>query len=238
MALSTGRMWFGGVALSGLILLASMPGTAMAQTALTRPTLKAVASTQVPVSYAQMIRTKLHWTPTNLDSSIQTGKTSKKVKVAASAPAKKLVKVTKEVPEKIASVQTQQTQQTQQVSRGGSGGTSAVSRALSLQGIPYVFGGTTRSGFDCSGFTRYVYAASGISLPRTSYAQYNFGTPVNRGQLQPGDLVFFSTYTKGASHVGIYIGGGRFVHASNSGVRVTSLNENYYATRFLGARRP
>jgi cell wall-associated NlpC family hydrolase len=125
------------------------------------------------------------------------------------------------------------------ISRGGSDSSSIVSRALSLQGTAYVFGGTSKSGFDCSGFTKYVYAGSGISLPRTSFDQFASGTPVSMDNLQPGDLVFFSTYAKGASHVGIYIGGGRFVHASNpsSGVKVSSLSESFYASRYLGARR-
>ncbi|MHB8126212.1 MAG: C40 family peptidase [Desulfitobacteriaceae bacterium] len=124
------------------------------------------------------------------------------------------------------------------VSRGGSGSSSIVDRALSLQGTPYVFGGTTRSGFDCSGFTKYVFASSGISLPRTSYAQFSSGAAVSKNDLQPGDLVFFSTYTKGASHVGIYMGGGRFVHASNpnSGVKISSLSDSFYSSRYLGAR--
>lgn len=124
-----------------------------------------------------------------------------------------------------------------QVSRGETASSEIVRNAQSLQGVPYVFGGTTRSGFDCSGFTQYVYKGSGISLPRTSYSQFSVGTAVQKDQLQLGDLVFFSTYDKGASHVGIYIGGGSFVHASNSGVRTTSLSDSYYLARYLGARR-
>ncbi|MBC2728383.1 NlpC/P60 family protein [Desulfosporosinus sp.] len=126
------------------------------------------------------------------------------------------------------------------VSRGSSGGSSSlINRALSLQGTSYVFGGTTKNGFDCSGFTKYVYSGSGISLPRTSYAQFASGTAVSKNNLQSGDLVFFSTYAKGASHVGIYIGGGNFVHASNpgSGVKTSSLNDSFYSSRYLGARR-
>ncbi|WP_088226512.1 C40 family peptidase [Desulfosporosinus sp. FKB] len=125
------------------------------------------------------------------------------------------------------------------ISRGSSNNSSIVGRALSLEGTPYVFGGTTRSGFDCSGFTKYVYANSGISLPRTSYAQFASGSPVSKNDLQPGDLVFFTTYTSGASHVGIYMGGGRFIHASNpnSGIEVSSLGDSFYASRYLGARR-
>ncbi|HZK83931.1 MAG TPA: NlpC/P60 family protein [Desulfosporosinus sp.] len=124
------------------------------------------------------------------------------------------------------------------VSRGGSGSSSIVDRALSLQGTPYVFGGTSRGGLDCSGFTKYVYSSSGISLPRTSYAQFSSGVAVSKNNLQQGDLVFFTTYSEGASHVGIYIGRGRFVHASSpsSGVKISSLSDNFYSSRYLGAR--
>lgn len=124
------------------------------------------------------------------------------------------------------------------VSRG-SDGSSVVDRALSLQGTPYVFGGTSQRGFDCSGFTKYVFASAGVSLPRTSYDQFASGSSVSKSDLRSGDLVFFSTYSSGASHVGIYIGGGRFVHASNpsSGVKVSSLSDSFYSSRYLGARR-
>ena len=124
-------------------------------------------------------------------------------------------------------------------SRGSSGSSTIVDRAVKYQGTPYVFGGTTQKGFDCSGFTKYVYASSGISLPRTSFAQFSSGTAVGKNDLRPGDLVFFSTYAKGASHVGIYTGGGRFVHASNpsSGVKTSTLSDSFYSSRYLGARR-
>jgi len=112
-----------------------------------------------------------------------------------------------------------------------------VDHALSLLGVPYVFGGTSRSGFDCSGYTQYVFKGSGISLPRTAAEQYTEGSSVSRQQLQSGDLVFFSTYAAGASHVGIYIGGDRFVAASNSGVSISSLDSDYYSNRYIGARR-
>ncbi|MDR3587323.1 MAG: NlpC/P60 family protein [Desulfosporosinus sp.] len=112
-----------------------------------------------------------------------------------------------------------------------------VDHALSLQGVPYVFGGTSRSGFDCSGYTQYVFKGSGISLPRTAAEQFKVGSSVNREQLQLGDLVFFSTYAPGASHVGIYIGGGRFVAASNTDVCISNLDSGYYMSSYLGARR-
>ena len=112
-----------------------------------------------------------------------------------------------------------------------------VEHALSLQGVPYVYGGTSRSGFDCSGYAQYVFKGSDISLPRTAAQQFEVGASISREQLQSGDLVFFTTYAPGASHVGIYIGGEQFVHASNSGVGISALDSDYYASRYLGARR-
>ena len=133
---------------------------------------------------------------------------------------------------------TTQSKQQTQVSRGDDSSTSLIIRnAMSLIGIRYSFGGSSRSGFDCSGYTQYVFRGSGVSLPRTSYAQFGVGSAVSKSQLHPGDLVFFTTYASGASHVGIYIGGGSFIHASNSGVRTTSLNDSYYASHYVGARR-
>lgn len=113
-----------------------------------------------------------------------------------------------------------------------------INNSLNYVGVPYVFGGTTPSGFDCSGFTRYVFASAGISLPRTADVQFEVGVPVSYDNLQPGDLVFFSTYTYGASHVGIYLGDGKFINASSSrGVVVDSLSMSYWANTYIGARR-
>jgi cell wall-associated NlpC family hydrolase len=109
--------------------------------------------------------------------------------------------------------------------------------ALRFLGTPYVFGGNTPSGFDCSSYVQHVFAMVGISLPRTADAQYDVGHPTVGGP-QPGDLVFFQTYTAGVSHVGIYLGNGQFVHASSShGVMVSNLSESYWASRYLGAKR-
>jgi cell wall-associated NlpC family hydrolase len=109
--------------------------------------------------------------------------------------------------------------------------------ALRFLGTPYVFGGNTTSGFDCSSYVQHVFAMVGVSLPRTADAQYDVGRPAVGGP-QPGDLVFFQTYTEGVSHVGIYLGNGQFVHASSShGVMVSNLSESYWATRYLGAKR-
>ena len=109
----------------------------------------------------------------------------------------------------------------------------AATIAMKYLGIPYVWGGATPGGFDCSGLVMYVYAQLGISLPHYAAAQYGFGTPVARDQLQPGDLVFFD----GLNHVGIYIGGGQMVHAPQTGdvVKITSLSD--FGTGYVGARR-
>ncbi|WP_018211512.1 C40 family peptidase [Desulfitobacterium hafniense] len=126
----------------------------------------------------------------------------------------------------------------QEISRGGSSKAEEISdNAQKLIGTPYVFGGTTTNGFDCSGFTQYVFKGSGIDLPRTSYAQYGIGTAVSKDELQIGDLVFFATYDSGASHVGIYIGEENFIHAARSGIKITGLSDSYYNRRYLGARR-
>ena len=118
---------------------------------------------------------------------------------------------------------------------------NVVRTAYAFRGSRYVFGGTSRSGFDCSGFTRFVVGKSaGVALPRTASEQYENGKPVRAGQMKPGDLVFFkNTYRHGISHVGIYAGDGKFVHAANTskGVTVSNLDEPYYEHRFAGARR-
>jgi cell wall-associated NlpC family hydrolase len=102
-------------------------------------------------------------------------------------------------------------------------------------GVPYVWGGSSPSGFDCSGFTMYVYAQVGVSLPHYTGAQWNVGVPVSYSDLQPGDLVFFN----GLGHEGLYIGGGQFIHAPHTGdvVKVSSLSESWYASTYVGARR-
>lgn len=118
-----------------------------------------------------------------------------------------------------------------------------VDLAMSLRDIPYASGGSTPStGFDCSGFVRYVFArAIGMRLPANAASQFLAGLKVSRGRLKTGDLVFFHTSGKHRiSHVGIYLSGGRFIHAPTSGksVEVSSLNESYWSRRFAGARRP
>ncbi len=128
-------------------------------------------------------------------------------------------------------------------SRNESGRSTAiniVNRAKQYLGSRYVYGGTSPSGFDCSGFTSYVYRQSGISLPRTTTGQAGAGSRLSKSQLEPGDLLIFSnTYRPGPSHAGVYIGNGQFVHAANpsKGVRTDSINSSYYSGKFSYGRR-
>lgn len=118
------------------------------------------------------------------------------------------------------------------------GASSVVSYAYNFLGRPYVYGASGPRAFDCSGFTAYVYSAFGVYLPHFTVSQSQMGSAVSRGNLSPGDLVFFNTAGY-ISHVGIYIGGGQFIHASSGSGRITisSLSDSYYAARYVCARR-
>ncbi len=120
-------------------------------------------------------------------------------------------------------------------------GLRIASLAMSMLGKPYVWGGESpNSGFDCSGLVQYVLAQLGIAAPRTTWLQYTFGAGVRQQELQPGDLVFFTTYANGPTHVGIYVGNSQFVNALNptAGIVLSSLHDPYFANRYLGARCP
>ena len=118
-------------------------------------------------------------------------------------------------------------------------GALAASTALQQVGTPYRYGGNSPSGFDCSGLVHYAYAEAGVSVPRTTGGQWVEAAPVSRRDLRAGDLLFFSIDGK-MSHVGLYVGDGKFVHAPSSGKRVSieALDSRYYNTAFVRAGRP
>lgn len=121
----------------------------------------------------------------------------------------------------------------------GAAGLSVARTAETLLGLPYREGGALPDGFDCSGLVSYVFARHGVAVPRDVRRQAFAGTAVSRDDLAPGDLVFFSTAGSGPTHVGIAIGGDRFIHAPRTGevVRIESLSAGYWTSRFAAARR-
>jgi cell wall-associated NlpC family hydrolase len=125
------------------------------------------------------------------------------------------------------------------VPRAGVATSAIVDTAMKLRGIPYRNGGSDPSGFDCSGFVQWVFASNGVVLPREVREQYVAGQKIGLRDVQPGDLVFFETVSRGASHVGVVIGTDQFVHAPSSTgvVRVERFTATYWAKRFVGARR-
>jgi len=131
-----------------------------------------------------------------------------------------------------------------QVSRGTTYNTRSKGMQISAMAqrflnVPYAWAGSSPSGFDCSGFTYYLFTKQGISLPRMADEQFEVGQRVAKQDLSPGDLVFFETYEVGPSHVGVYVGDGQFIHASSGAgeVTMTPLSKPYYMDRYLGARR-
>lgn len=155
-----------------------------------------------------------------------------------------IYKATVSQPVVSVSVQTSQTT-TQPAAQGNSSTCSAddiVASAKACLGVPYKYGGADMKGFDCSGFTSYVYAQNGISLSRTATAQYNQGTYVSKSELQPGDLVFFTNESSGSSigHAGIYIGNGKLIHASSGSSKmivIAELDSVWFANHYYGACR-
>ncbi len=114
--------------------------------------------------------------------------------------------------------------------------TQVLNMARKYIGVPYVYGGESPRGFDCSGYTKYVFGRLGIKLPHSSRRQFKMLRPTSK--LRPGDLVFYRTYTPNVSHVGIYVGGNRFLHAPSTGkrVRYTNMRYRYWRKRYAGAR--
>ncbi|MDR3543621.1 MAG: C40 family peptidase [Desulfosporosinus sp.] len=228
--------------MAGLLLASSLPGLALTQTATintySKPML--VASSIVPTgTYTNIVCKQLHWRTNLIKTNTVIAPASKKLvliqshPVAATTQPMNVLHTTKSIKNTLLVQVVARFQKF--VSR--SDHSEIVDHALGLLGVPYLFGGTSRSGFDCSGYSQYVFRCSGISLPRTASEQFNVGSSVNQGQLQSGDLVFFTTYAPGPSHVGIYIGCGHFVAASNQGVSISDLSSSYYANHYLGARR-
>jgi cell wall-associated NlpC family hydrolase len=119
-------------------------------------------------------------------------------------------------------------------------GIKVLQTAQSFLGTPYVWGGVTKRGFDCSGYVQAVLKAHGFMVPRLADVQYAHSQKVKYDQLKPGDMVFFSTYLPGASHCGFYLGNGEFIHASSAGKRVmiSQMRTGYYRQRFVGGGRP
>lgn len=118
---------------------------------------------------------------------------------------------------------------------------AVVVKASSYLGIAYHFGGEDARGLDCSGFVRAVFTDFIPEIPRRSMELSYFGKPIDKRDLQPGDLVFFNTTGRNPSHVGVYIGGNHFIHSAsggdNTGVIISSLDSDYYAARYTGSRR-
>lgn len=162
----------------------------------------------------------------------------------AAAPAKKAKSAVARKPQRVSASQgvevARQTMHRRRSlsSRHGSLMSGIVNTSVRYIGVPYRWAGTTSAGFDCSGFTMTVFKMNGMSLPRMADEQYRAGKPISDSEAMPGDLVFFATYTRGVSHVGIYMGQGYFIHASSSkGVVISHLTESYWRNRYLGARR-
>ncbi len=118
-------------------------------------------------------------------------------------------------------------------------GQEAIHFAQQFIGIPYRYGGSNPSGFDCSGLVQYTYRNLGIRVPRTAAEQYRIARPVSRAELRPGDVIFFRLHWHGVSHVGLYAGNGKFIHAPSTGKHVTysDLNDPYWSKRIVKVGR-
>ncbi|MDI6879661.1 MAG: C40 family peptidase [Desulfitobacteriaceae bacterium] len=254
--------WVSTLALSGMLVTSGLVGVAPSKAAVLDVRNPAFpAKIAVSKSYVETMRTQLNWrtafiSPIEADVTLAQAPATVSQATAEVKPAQtKAETVQKDASKTVKSTSTSNTSSSSKtvarpktttpakapaaapVSRGSSQVDKIISRAYSLKGVPYVWGGTTPSGFDCSGFVQFVFRSAGISLPRTAEEQYKVGSPVNRGELRPGDLVFFQTYKPGASDVRIYIGGGKTIGSAGDGVAIHSLSESYWSKHYLGARR-
>jgi cell wall-associated NlpC family hydrolase len=153
---------------------------------------------------------------------------------APQAAQKPAANVTTKAVQKPASLATSQVVQKPAVA-AASNAQEIIDEAKKYIGTPYLWGGNTPSGFDCSGFVKYVFTKFGVSIPRTTETQWTATTPVNSPSI--GDLVFFQTYKPGPSHVGIYLGNNKFISAASSGVTISNMTSSYWGPRYLGARK-
>lgn len=233
-----------GTALFAVLLAGSSLGTAQAKT---HPGLPVVASALENAASRHAAGPEstdaAPTAPTASASELRSGETASTMPSANadldmwSSP----VAISEPQPHPSLSVHTARTDTMRRFARGIVSRTSSIAMSLTRSamrfiGTPYVFGGTSVTGFDCSGYTQHVFAMLGIALPRTADAQFYAGRATSGG-MATGDLVFFQTYEPGPSHVGIYLGEGRFVHSSSHGVMVSRLGDSYWHERYIGAKR-
>lgn len=217
-------------------------------TAVTAAAVVLVSGTPALASVHTVVPGESLWSISRLyDTTVESLQVMNNLKSDLIFPGQKLTvpekKVTAPAPAKVATAAAPSAQSTAELSRGGSKrdirAASLLTVAQSFLGRPYRYGAGGPNAFDCSGFTAYVFANCGHSLPHNAADQAAYGQAVARDELEPGDLVFFGYYgSKDIRHVGIYVGGNRFIHASTSGgVKYSSLAEAYYASNYKGARR-
>lgn len=156
--------------------------------------------------------------------------------ISFSKPEKRVIQIPEKLKAKRA-VQYNLDNSIENVDHNGSLADRIIFEGYQFLGVPYLWGGATPNGFDCSGFIQYIFRLQGIYIPRVASAQATVGETVSQENIMRGDLVFFETYKIGPSHVGIYLGNGKFLHAGGDRVQISNLNESYYAQRYLFTKR-